>query len=128
MDEARARDVLATAGVLPGAAADAQLLALGENAVFAAGDLVVKVGRDAELLGRARRELDIALWLAEADVPAVRAADPKALLVEGHPVTVWHRLPDPVRPAEPADLAELLRIVHAPVSYTHLTLPTNREV
>lgn len=113
MDEARARDVLAAADVLPGAAAGASLLALGENAVFGAGDLVVKVGRDAELLDRARRELEIAGWLAEADVPAVRAAEPKARLVEGHPVTVWHRLPDPVRPAEPRDLAELLRIVHA---------------
>ncbi|MEU7719346.1 aminoglycoside phosphotransferase family protein [Streptomyces tibetensis] len=113
MDEARARDVLDAAGVLPGAAGAARLLALGENAVFAAGDLVVKVGRDAELLDRARRELDIAVWLAEAGVPAVRAAEPKALLVDGHPVTVWHRLPDPVRPAEPRDLAELLRVVHA---------------
>jgi hypothetical protein len=113
MDEARARDVLTAAGVLPGHARDARLLALGENAVFAAGDLVVKVGRDAELLGRARRELDIAVWLAEAGVQAVRAAEPEALLVEGHPVTVWHRLPDPVRPAEPRDLAELLRVVHA---------------
>ncbi|MFQ3562432.1 aminoglycoside phosphotransferase family protein [Streptomyces gramineus] len=113
MDEARARDVLAAAGVLPGTAAAASLLALGENAVFAAGDLVVKVGRDAELLDRARRELEIAGWLAEAGVPAVRAAEPKARLVEGHPVTVWHRLADPVRPAGPRDLAELLRIVHA---------------
>lgn len=123
MDEARARDVLATAGVLPGPAPDARLLALGENAVFAAGDLVVKVGRDAELLDRARRELDIALWLADTDVPAVRAADPKALLVEGHPVTVWHRLPDPVRPAEPRDLAELLRTVHALPLPGSFTLP-----
>jgi hypothetical protein len=113
MDESRARDVLAAARVLPGPARDARLLALGENAVFASGDLVVKVGRDAELLDRARRELDIALWLAEAGVPAVRAAEPKPLLVEGHPVTVWHRIPDAVRPAEPRDLAELLRVVHA---------------
>jgi hypothetical protein len=113
MDEARARDVLAAAGVLPGAAREARLLALGENAVFAAGDLVVKVGRDAELLDRARRELDIALWLAEVGVPAVRAAEPEPLLADGHPVTVWHRLPDAVRPAEPRDLAELLRVVHA---------------
>ncbi|MEU0783616.1 aminoglycoside phosphotransferase family protein [Streptomyces sp. NPDC006173] len=113
MDEARARDVLAAANVLPGPARDATLLALGENAVFAAGGLVVKVGRDAELLDRARRELDIAGWLAASDVPAVRAAEPAPLLVDGHPVTVWHRLPDAVRPAEPRDLAELLRIVHA---------------
>ncbi|MCX4917690.1 phosphotransferase enzyme family protein [Streptomyces sp. NBC_00687] len=113
MDEARARDVLAAADVLPGPARDATLLALGENAVFAAGDLVVKVGRDAELLDRARRELDIAGWLAASEVPAVRAAEPAPLLVDGHPVTVWHRLPDAVRPAEPRDLAGLLRIVHA---------------
>ncbi|MEU6477609.1 aminoglycoside phosphotransferase family protein [Streptomyces sp. NPDC047017] len=113
MDEARARDVLAEADVLPGPARDARLLALGENAVFAAGDLVVKVGRDAALLERARRELRIARWLAEADVPAVRAAREEALLVAGHPVTVWHRLPDAVRPAEPRDLAALLRTVHA---------------
>ncbi|MFF9485204.1 phosphotransferase enzyme family protein [Streptomyces sp. NPDC014676] len=113
MDEARARDVLAAAGVLPGAAADARLLSLGENAVFAVGDLVVKVGRDAELLERARRELAVAGWLAEEGVPAVRAAEPEALLVDGHPVTVWHRLPEAVRPAEPRDLAELLRLVHA---------------
>ncbi|MGW3354659.1 phosphotransferase enzyme family protein [Streptomyces bungoensis] len=113
MDEARARDVLAAAAVLPGPARDARLLALGENAVFAAGGLVVKVGRDAELLERAGRELAVAGWLADAGVPAVRAAEPKPLLVEGHPVTVWHRLADPVRPAEPRDLARLLRIVHA---------------
>ncbi|MGW5326503.1 phosphotransferase enzyme family protein [Streptomyces sp. NPDC004014] len=112
MDEARARDVLGAAKVLPGPAGDARLLALGENAVFAAGELVVKVGRDAELLDRARRELAIATWLAGADVPAVRAAEPEPLLVEGHPVTVWHRLPDAVRPAEPRDLARLLRTVH----------------
>ncbi|NUR43427.1 MAG: aminoglycoside phosphotransferase family protein, partial [Streptomyces sp.] len=122
MDEARAREVLAEAGVLPAAAGEARLLALGENAVFAAGDLVVKVGRDAELLDRARRELDIALWLAEAEVPAVRAAEPKPLLVAGHPVTVWHRMPDAVRPAEPRDLAELLRVVHV-LSLPSFALP-----
>ncbi|MDQ0940008.1 phosphotransferase enzyme family protein [Streptomyces sp. V1I1] len=109
MDETRAREVLTAAG-LP---ADASLLALGENAVFVAGDVVVKVGRDAELLARAERELAVGAWLSEAGVPAVRPAEPKARLVEGHPVTVWHRLPAAVRPAEPADLARLLRLIHA---------------
>ncbi|MFE0176632.1 phosphotransferase enzyme family protein [Streptomyces sp. NPDC059002] len=113
MDETRARDVLDAAG-LAGPAGGAQLLALGENAVFGVDDLVVKVGRAApELLDRARRELDVAAWLERADVPAVRAAEPAARLVDGHPVTLWHRLPDAVRPAEPRDLAALLRRVHA---------------
>jgi aminoglycoside phosphotransferase (APT) family kinase protein len=114
VDEARAREVLAAAeAVAPEAVAGARLLALGENAVFGAGDLVVKVGRDTELLERARRELRVAGWLAAVQVPAVRAARSEPLLVDGHPVTVWHRLPEPVRPARPRDLAALLRRVHA---------------
>ncbi|WP_406384729.1 phosphotransferase enzyme family protein [Streptomyces sp. NBC_01618] len=113
MNEKRAREVLTAAGLSGGA----ELLALGENAVFAVGDLVVKVGRDAvrnpELRDRAEREVAVAEWLAASAVPAVRAAEPRARLVEGHPVTLWHRLPDAVRPAEPQDLARLLTLVHA---------------
>ncbi|RSO13385.1 aminoglycoside phosphotransferase [Streptomyces sp. WAC 06725] len=112
--EAHARGILAAAG-RPDAAAEARLLSLGENAVFALGGNgpVVRVGRSAELLERAERELRVAVWLAEQGVPAVRAAEPTARLVDGHPVTFWERLPEPVRPAEPADLAALLRLVHA---------------
>ncbi|MER7953904.1 aminoglycoside phosphotransferase family protein [Streptomyces sp. NPDC096030] len=127
MDEARAREILAAAGLSTGAAAgptagptigraggsDVRLLALGENAVFALGELVVKIGRDADLLPRAERELALADWLAETGIPAVRAAEPKPRLVDGHPVTLWHRLPEAVRPAEPRDLAPLLRRIHA---------------
>ncbi|MGW0315275.1 phosphotransferase enzyme family protein [Streptomyces flavidovirens] len=113
MDETRARKVLATAG-LPASAADAKLLALGENAVFAVGAMVVKVGRrDPELVARAERELAVAAWLASSGVPAVRAAEPKPRVVDGHPVTLWDRLPESVRPAGPQDLAALLRLVHA---------------
>ncbi|MFE5592532.1 phosphotransferase enzyme family protein [Streptomyces sp. NPDC056549] len=120
MDEARAREILAAAGLPAG---EARLLALGENAVFAVGDLVVKAGRDAELFERAERELALASWLEEAGVPAVRAAEEKPRLVDGHPVTVWHRLPDAVRPTEPRDLAPLLRAVHALPEPAGFTLP-----
>ncbi|THA79048.1 aminoglycoside phosphotransferase family protein [Streptomyces sp. A0642] len=113
MNEMRAREVLTAAGLT----GEAELIALGENAVFALGDLVVKIGRDAlrhpELRDRAEREVAVARWLATAGVPAVRAAEPGARLVDGHPVTLWHRLPDAVRPAEPRDLAPLLSAVHA---------------
>lgn len=123
MDEMRAREVLDAAGVAGGA----ELLALGENAVFAVDDLVVKVGRDAErspeLWDRARREVAVARWLAASGVPAVRAAEPGARLVEGHPVTLWHRLPEAVRPAEPRDLARLLVQVHALPAPDGFTLP-----
>ncbi|MGW1117205.1 phosphotransferase enzyme family protein [Streptomyces tanashiensis] len=120
MDGARAREILAAAGLPAG---EAGLLALGENAVFAVGGLVVKVGRDAELFERAERELALASWLEEAGVPAVRAAEEKPRLVDGHPVTVWHRLPEAVRPTEPRDLAPLLRAVHALPEPVGFTLP-----
>ncbi|MFD4124358.1 phosphotransferase enzyme family protein [Streptomyces globisporus] len=123
MDEMRAREVLTAAGF----SAAAELLALGENAVFAAGDLVIKVGRDGtghpELRARAEREVTLADWLAASGVPAVRAAEREPRLVEGHPVTLWHRLPDAVRPAEPRDLAPLLTLVHALPAPTAFTLP-----
>ncbi|MCT2590503.1 aminoglycoside phosphotransferase family protein [Streptomyces sp. N2-109] len=126
--EVAARAVLAAAGE---AADRAELLALGENAVFAldsgrdgsgaadrAADgapsgAVVRVGRGLELTERARHELRVADWLAERGIPAVRPARPEVELVSGHPLTFWHRLPAPVRPAGPADLAGLLRQVHA---------------
>ncbi|MFD5703208.1 phosphotransferase [Streptomyces lasiicapitis] len=114
MDEAGARDVLDAAGLGAGVAGGAELLALGENAVFGVGDLVVKIGRDAPgLLDRARREIAVAEWLRESGVPAVRAAEPAARSVSGHPVTLWHRLPEAVRPAGAGDLAALLRLIHA---------------
>ncbi|MFD9335177.1 phosphotransferase enzyme family protein [Streptomyces sp. NPDC060028] len=109
MDEARARDVLTAAGLGGGAT----LIAFGENAVFGVGGLVAKVGREESLLPRAERELAVAGWLAESGVRAVRAAEPKPRLVDGHPVTLWDRLPDAVRPAGPEDLAAVLRQIHA---------------
>ncbi|MFI5806438.1 phosphotransferase enzyme family protein [Streptomyces sp. NPDC051561] len=114
MDETRAREVLEATGL----AAGAKLLSLGENAVFAVegadGAFVAKVGRDSpDLAARAERELAVGEWLATAGVPAVRPAAAKPWLVDGHPVTLWHRLPEAVRPSEPRDVASLLNLVHA---------------
>ncbi|WP_433545149.1 phosphotransferase enzyme family protein [Streptomyces sp. CA-294286] len=114
MDETRAREVLEATGL----GAGARLLSLGENAVFAVdapdGSFVAKVGRASpDLAARAERELAVGEWLAGAGVPAVRPAAAQPWLVDGHPVTLWHRLPDAIRPSEPRDVAELLNLVHA---------------
>jgi Ser/Thr protein kinase RdoA (MazF antagonist) len=106
-----AREVLATA--TGGSAGAAELLSLGENAVFALDTTVVRIGRDPQLLERAERELRVATWLEGEGVPAVRAAEPRARLVGEHPVTFWQRLPAAVRPAGAGDLAGLLRLIHA---------------
>ncbi|NSC24968.1 aminoglycoside phosphotransferase family protein [Streptomyces albus subsp. chlorinus] len=109
--EDRAREVLAAATGGPGGGAE--LLSLGENAVFALDGTVVRIGRDPRLLDRAEHELRVASWLEREGVPAVRAAEPSARLVDDHPVTFWQRLPPAARPATAADLAGLLRLVHA---------------
>ncbi|MEV7176178.1 aminoglycoside phosphotransferase family protein [Kitasatospora sp. NPDC093679] len=116
-DEARARTLLAGACRTAGLPAPdgARLLALGENAVFDLGSpaLVAKVGRNPALLPRAARELAVAAWLDAAGIPVVRPRHPEPVTACGHPVTFWHRLPAPVRPARTADLAPLLRALHA---------------
>ncbi|MFB7908591.1 phosphotransferase enzyme family protein [Kitasatospora sp. NPDC056076] len=119
-DEARARLLLTGACAAAGLPAPdgARLLALGENAVFDLGDpaVVAKVGRGPGLYDRARRELTVAHWLAGQGIPVVRPyerveAGPHR--ADGHPVTFWHRLAPAVRPSRPADLAPLLRALHA---------------
>ncbi|GAB2588455.1 aminoglycoside phosphotransferase family protein [Streptomyces capparidis] len=107
----RARELLRAAGFEAGRA---RALSLGENAVFALAEgPVAKVGRAPELAARAEHELRVADWLAGRQVPAVRPARPEPLLVDGHPVTLWEPLPDAVRPPGAADLAALLRVLHA---------------
>ncbi|OEV08819.1 hypothetical protein AN219_30785, partial [Streptomyces nanshensis] len=72
--QARARALLAAAGEQ---AEHAELLALGENAVFALPGpepVVVRIGRGPSQLHRAERELRVAAWLEERQVPAVRPA------------------------------------------------------
>lgn len=116
-DAATARSLLTRAGAAAGlpAPAGAELLALGENAVFDLGDpaVVAKVGRSAAVAERAERELTVSGWLAEQGIPVVRPYFPAPVLVDGHPVTFWYRLTPAVRPARPADLAPLLRALHA---------------
>lgn len=118
-DEARARFLLAKACATAGLPepAGARLIALSENAVFDLGDpaVVAKVGRGPELTERAERELTVAGWLAAEGIPVVRpAASWPAVPVDadGHPVTFWQRLSEPLRPAVPADLGPLLRALH----------------
>ncbi|MEU8137186.1 phosphotransferase enzyme family protein [Streptodolium elevatio] len=107
-----------TAGIDPGAADAAELLAYGENAVFALPcvGVVARIARGAHLLERARREMAVARWLAEEDFPTVRpavqvAAEP--LVVSERPVTFWELLPPADREPDVRDLAKLLKRLHA---------------
>ena len=115
MNLALARALLATAasgaGVDPGAA---ELIRLGENAVFRLpGAVVARVSREGQVPA-ARHEVEVARWLEEQGVPAVRVAPGHEDVVEvsGHAVSFWAELP-PHRPADFPQIAGALRRLHA---------------
>lgn len=101
-------------------AGGARLLRFGENATFrlagTGSSVVVRIARDLTRLPVAHRELCVSRWLAAAGVPAVQVDEGFAsqpLVIDGHPVTFWQAVNEvPVRPGL-ADLAKLLRQVHA---------------
>lgn len=107
-------DVLADAGAKAGVAVEpAELLRDGSHALFKLpGGIVARIGR-AGSGARARRELEVSIWLAASGVRVVQALSDVAqpTLIDDRPVTWWHELP-PHRPATPAELGATLRTVH----------------
>ncbi|MEY9846126.1 Ser/Thr protein kinase RdoA (MazF antagonist) [Streptacidiphilus sp. BW17] len=101
----------ATAGL---SADQAELIRIGENALWKLrNQVVVRIARPGQW-DAALRELAVARWLSTCGVPAVRPLDHmrEPLDTEGHPVTFWHELPRH-RPGTAADIAPLLRRLHS---------------
>jgi len=94
----------------------AELLRLGENAIFQLADapVVVRIARSADRMRRVRKELCVARWLASAHVPAVRVYHEidQPLLVDGHPVSFWQTVTGGDPTPTHADLARLLAAFH----------------
>ncbi|PZF83341.1 phosphotransferase [Jiangella anatolica] len=121
----RARAVLDAAAHIAGlAAGGATLIRDGANVMYRLpGQVVARIGRP----GRedtALREVRVSAWLRRNGVAAVEALDDVAqpVVIDGRPVTWWRELP-PHRPAEPAELATVLRAVHALAPPDGLALP-----
>jgi Ser/Thr protein kinase RdoA (MazF antagonist) len=96
--------------------ASAELLRLGENALFAlpGAGVVVRVARSSEMGEKVSKELAVARWLAEAGYPAVRLADlPQPVETHDRLVTFWEYVPDSSPASDPSVLAGLLRRFHA---------------
>jgi aminoglycoside phosphotransferase (APT) family kinase protein len=112
--ERTALDLLAAACARVGLdVAGAEIIRLGENAIFRLpGGVVARIARPGQLAAAAR-EVRIARWFAEHDVPAVRALPgvPQPLDVEQHPVTFWEELP-PHRHGTVLEVADALRLLH----------------
>lgn len=92
---------------------DAEPIRLGENALFRLpGGVVARISRQGQLTA-ATREVRIAQWLAEHEIPAVRALKDIAqpVQVAGRSVTFWEELP-PHRHGTPAEVATAIRRLH----------------
>ncbi|MGW9175600.1 phosphotransferase enzyme family protein [Streptomyces decoyicus] len=97
----------------------ADLLRLGENAIYALPreGVVVRVARSdaGEIEEKVAKELAVARWLMSQGFPAVGPRDdlPQLVRAEGRLVTFWEYIPPSQTEPGLADLAMLLRDLHA---------------
>ncbi|MEU5903762.1 phosphotransferase [Micromonospora sp. NPDC047467] len=115
--EARTRPVLAeVCRRLDMSDAGASLLRHHTNAVYAVGDVVVKIAPVDIGLERTRTVVAVVRWLDDRGFPTVGLSPclPQPLLVGEHAVTIWQRLnPAHDSPVTAAELGELLSKLHA---------------
>ncbi|WP_181781039.1 phosphotransferase enzyme family protein [Pseudonocardia pini] len=98
---------------------DAELIRLGENAIFRAGQppVIVRIARGPAFRDSARKEVAVARWLEDEGIRAARVwsiKDEQPLEVDGSPVTFWEFLDG--RRGSPDDivsLAGILRDLHS---------------
>ncbi|WIY01849.1 aminoglycoside phosphotransferase family protein [Amycolatopsis mongoliensis] len=122
--EQHARAVLEHACAKAGRdATDAEVVRLGENAIFRLTDgVIARVSRPGQLAA-ARKEVAVARWLESVDVPAVQVADQpdQPIDVDGRAVTFWLELP-PHEHGSPVQVAQALRRLHGVVPPSDLDL------
>ncbi|MFG2060301.1 phosphotransferase [Micromonospora sp. NPDC048871] len=129
--EARTRPVLAEVCRLLGYPdSNAMLLRHHTNAVYALGDVVIKIAPGDHDLERVRGMVAVVDWLGAHDFPTVGLYPglSQPLRVGGHAVTVWQRL-DPAHdnPITVSELGTLLRGLHA-LSAPPVPLPVLRPL
>lgn len=101
-----------------------RLSRLGSNAVFVAGDVLVRVAPAAAARRSVERSVEVARWLARAGVPAVELLDvPQPVEAERLFVTFWRYLGAEDWFGSTVDLARLLRHLHAWQTPAELGLP-----
>jgi hypothetical protein len=87
---------------------DAELIRPGENALFrlSSQPVVVRMARTVDYWGDVVKEVEVARWLAEQQIPAARLHDvPQSVLAGGYPVTSWRYIAG--RPGDGRDIAAL---------------------
>jgi Ser/Thr protein kinase RdoA (MazF antagonist) len=105
----------------------AELLRLGENAIFrlAHDHVVVRVARNLDVLADAEKEVAVASWLRDAQLPAAQPARcEQPIIARDRPVTFWKLIDDSGIKATIADLGAILHQLHALPVPASLRLPS----
>lgn len=109
------RAALEAAAVKAGVdATDAEVIRLGENELYRLpGGVVARIARHGQQAAAAK-EVRVARWLEDGDIPAVRVLREveQPVVVDGRPVTFWHELPAHEHGSS-TDVAACLRRFHA---------------
>lgn len=114
MDSDETLSVLHRASAAAGVNSDGvEVIRLAENAIYRLrGGVVARISRTGQSL-TAAKEVNVARWLQDSDVPAVRVIPDieQPVHVDGRTVTFWHKLP-PHHYGTTADVAASLRALH----------------
>ncbi|WP_246245094.1 phosphotransferase family protein [Amycolatopsis pithecellobii] len=105
--------------------AGAELIRIGSNAVYRlAKPVIVRIARDGETAGNARKQVAVARWLAAENYPATRALDvDQPIELGGHVTTLWESASEEEEYAPLAQVAELIRRLHELDAPPSLALP-----
>ena len=129
-EESTARTLVKACAVAGLDAGGAELLRLGENAIYRLGAalVVAMIARTVNYLPDVQTEVAVARWLESVAFPAVRLAGPagQPLVVDGRVVTFWELLADGDAYGTVAELAVLLRRLHGLEPPRWLELPPLR--
>jgi hypothetical protein len=125
------RQALEAACAVVGLDADsAELLRLGENAIYRLGSvpLVARVARTSDYLADIETGVAAARWLDSAGFPVVRLGGPavQPVVADGGVVTFWELLNDRNGYGTVAELAALMRWLHELVPPDTLVVPESR--
>lgn len=117
LDEEAARSVLTGALRVVGIDdSGAELVRLGSNVVFrlSGQPVIARIARRRDAEAAVTREIQVARWLADRGVPAVRAlAVNQPVVVDGWTVGLWESVNDQEVFGTVVELADLLRALHA---------------
>jgi Ser/Thr protein kinase RdoA (MazF antagonist) len=127
LDRENAFEALQKACAIVGVdAAGAELIRLGENAVYRLhrAPLIARVRRSASRLPEAVRELAVARWLNQQQIPAIKPlAESEPIVAAGRVVTFWESASDLEEYGTAAELGEMLRKLHSSTAPAALGLP-----